>query len=197
MLGCLCAKTKAAYTIAHRLVSTDSSNEKVRWLLTKHLVLLLESEVTGQLDLEAVRRTLQPHAGGLVIDDEQIAVRAVDIAQPHVYGGKACGGIELKQCRSKQLAQKVVINSARKQIRGEIALRQAHVVEGVGEVKEEVFIRAEGHASGILVALSRIEVAPLVATSDDEALASVCSELDGRAVLVVAPGWNYYAAPIF
>ena len=51
----------------------------------------LKGEITRELDLKTVRRAFEPSPGALVIDDEEIAVGPVDVAQSHINQRQARG----------------------------------------------------------------------------------------------------------
>ena len=55
----------------------------------------LECEVTSQFELQTVRGTFQSGSGALIVDDEEIAVGAVDVTQAHIDQGETRGGIQL------------------------------------------------------------------------------------------------------
>ena len=56
---------------------------------------VLKREVARELDLKAVGRALETSAGRLIVDDEEVAVRAVDVAQAHVDGGELRRRVQL------------------------------------------------------------------------------------------------------
>ena len=51
----------------------------------------LKSEVSRELDLKTVGRPFQPGASGLVVNDEEITVGSIDVAQADVdCGNSSC-----------------------------------------------------------------------------------------------------------
>ncbi len=60
-------------------------------------------EIARELDLKTVRRAFKSRAGGLIVDNEEITIGAVDIAKANVDGGNSTSGVHLHQSRSQQL----------------------------------------------------------------------------------------------
>ena len=87
-----------------------------------------ESEVTSQLDLKAIRWPLKARTGSLIVDDEEITIRAIVITQPDVDDRDAGRRIKLYQRRRKELAREVVVHPGSEQAGGEVSRRQTHSV---------------------------------------------------------------------
>lgn len=58
-------------------------------------VVCSEGEVACQLELQAVRRTLQSGSCALIVDDEEVAVGPVDVTHSHIDERQAGSGVEL------------------------------------------------------------------------------------------------------
>jgi len=52
-------------------------------------------KVARQFDLKTVGRSFKACACALIVDDEEIAVRSIDVTKAHVDNRQASGGVEL------------------------------------------------------------------------------------------------------
>ncbi len=75
--------------------------------------------------MKVVGRALKACPCALVVDDEEIAVRPVDVTQSHVNERKSRRGVELQQRGRQQLAREVVVHPAGKQTGGKVSFAQA------------------------------------------------------------------------
>jgi hypothetical protein len=82
----------------------------------------------------------------LIIDYKQVAVRSIDIAQAHIYGGNPSRRIHLHERRRKKLSREVVIDSSRNKVGREVTLWQSNAIEAISEIKQEMCVWSEGRA---------------------------------------------------
>src|SRR5262249_12106183 len=90
-----------------------------------------------------MRRAFQTAPGRLVVDHEQVAVRAEDVTQPEVEARQLRRRVQLYEGRREQLARKVVADASANEVRREIALRQSHAVVCVRQVDQQAPVRAQ------------------------------------------------------
>src|SRR5215510_2652610 len=138
-----------------------------------------------------MRRAFQTPPCRLVVDHEQIAVRAEDVTQPEVEARQLRRRIQLYEGGSEQLARKVVANASAEEVRREIALRQSYTVVCVNQVNQQAPVRAQRQSRLRLRAGAGVEVAPLLTRREHDPARLIAGEGDARAVeTVCAPRYD-------
>jgi len=77
------------------------------WLLIRYRMteaVSLEGKIPRQLNLQTIRWPFQARAGTLIVDNEEVAVGPIDIAEPYINKRKTRGGVQLHEGGRQQFA---------------------------------------------------------------------------------------------
>src|SRR5262245_20298985 len=132
-----------------------------------------------------MRRAHQTPPGRLVVDHEQIAVRAEDVTQPEVEARQLRRRVQLYEGRCEQPARKVVADASAEEARREIALRQSHAVGCVSQINQQAPVRTQRQSRLRLRSSAGVEGAPLLARREYDPARLIAGKGDARAVETV------------